>query len=510
MQEKEVIDELNFVPKLPPLPVADRRKHSTHVDDVEMDVDNHTAEMSSRAETSTVTASTEDMEVDKATKGPIGDARGSPEPSRSIRRHDDGHADEKMDGVETQQPAPEHAADRNADIEMTDAVATKDFASQPQPVGPERQAPAAAAATKQQSPAATPQQRDQLSGQERREPRPAVGPVSPPSGFGEEQPPDVPAAPSQPSTLIVSPERITSIEPMPSLGRSLEIEIGKIPAGDPADPSRTDPQRVDQQYGNHDAVASVVDGDTGKSRRGTAPEIGSGGIGLDGAEDLALGRQQTGVENSVSVSVGTQDDTSRDWDVEADQLEDGEVRGDETRPDEAIGEREHHSRSREPSSVERNHTTSDASVAQTPGGSEQAFRDHAPHASNPSPGAASTINRASPTTSASTSIAPTASSGTQALNAEQQASSKVAGRPSPSTSSAPSGDASQGPKPTTSKPDESQRAAQDSGREEGEISDDSSRKRKVSMEPGEVDEDEDGRDVKKARSVDGEAARRRD
>lgn len=63
---------------------------------------------------------------------------------------------------------------------------------------------------------------------------------------------------NRPSRTIAAPDnKVTSIEPMPSLGRSLEVEIGKIPAGQEAEPSDAGAGAEAEDAGAEEVLAQI-------------------------------------------------------------------------------------------------------------------------------------------------------------------------------------------------------------------------------------------------------------
>ncbi|KAJ9132401.1 hypothetical protein NKR19_g9312 [Coniochaeta hoffmannii] len=553
MQEKEVINELKFVPKVAPRVQSVKPQSAKH-EDAHMDVDK-VEEHPSKAGTHTAARSAEHMNMDVANEGPLDNARGSAARVAQPIRHDDERpAPDKMQGVEMQsgsEPAPNH----NPDTEMMDAVDATDFAGRPQAAGSE---PAPA----QQPPSAhSPQHRSQAATTSPPQAGPArlglsvpftqTPPFRPPSplrtsdqsspskGSGRADSSDLynPSNPSEaiplaspraaaamaePSTTIASPDRVTSIEPMPSLGRSLEIEIAKIPSGSEArspdeNHNKTESELASERFRDVEAMDRIADGKM-ETIGETAGWMGLRGRGRDGggeADGSEMENMMTGGGETGRTQAGGKSGLEKllsDREIERDQQARGREEGprmgeiprdeiprDEIHPHEDVGERREQEQQRRgdgktttttepPPPPTKTHDT-EQKQQHPDTGSYHSRRDEAAYASN-------LAQRAG-------HINPCPTTTTTAENPARRAE-KEAGKV-PNT--LPSVEASNG---------KEEQKSQDS-REEGEISDDSGRKRKASMEPGEVEEEEEheekggGRDVKRARSVEGEGAvRRRD
>ncbi|KAB5546868.1 hypothetical protein GE09DRAFT_1288618 [Coniochaeta sp. 2T2.1] len=286
LQVQKVVDNLEFLPPLPPAakpprPQAVQDDHADeHMDDYHPDDIRHMAE-------------THTHEID--TDG--GDDRPAERAPSKLRHSDDPTRADQMEGVETRhtpEPAsePVHNSNDDADTEMMDAVAVADFAAKHEdaegnpPTAPTEQ-PSAAKEEDQPAEAAElpPAQEPSPSNKSPEPPKSPVAdptipslasdpkptamkqpiPGSDPSDLAERPPISDPRAAEkafQPSTTIASPGRITSIEPMPSLGRSLEVEIAKIPAGSHVrsqlDDSENVPNEEDKVRGR-DADVDVMD-----------------------------------------------------------------------------------------------------------------------------------------------------------------------------------------------------------------------------------------------------------
>lgn len=535
MQEKQVIDELTLVPKLPP-PVESRKPQAGDTSDARMDIDKGD-DLPSKAEAS----SSDRMDMDGANERALDGAPASPTRAPSLRHDDERPAADKTSGVEPQ-PTREPAQDRTADTEMMDAVEATDFAGQPDPPksdpspapeqpaeshrGSDHQTPAQQPASSPPptvpSPAAKPEPAPNS-------PPPPVNPPTCPEPPPESSHPphsippassptvdpaeDVPlvsaraaAAVSQPRVIIIkSPDRITSIEPMPSLGRSLEIEIAKIPAG-----SGSSSEEVKQREDDDDAAAAAEEEAEAEAEANakTETELARERDRLEDMDRIADGRMERIAETAAGmglVSGGDVKDRELSEEQEGSLMTGGHTTGPESearraaeaeaagnneiRPDEAAmggggdrGSAGGAEPAQPPLAADHDKPPTpdqDPEVLQPPG-SHKTAQDDAAHAANLAQRAGEKIT---PTTITNTS------------NPAAQSAGKEAGKlPSTEPSS-------------TDEP--SQKSSSDS-KEEGEISDDSSgkkRKKADSVEPGEVEED--GREVKKARSVDAPDGERR-
>lgn len=460
LQEKQVIDELEFVREHPPA-VDPPKPQFTEASELHKDVnrrDNVPSNIRPHAETS----SSDHMDLDGVNEERFDAAPASPRRAPPLRHDDEGSAEDNMTDVEAQHPPEGPAHNRNppsTDTEMIDAVDPSEFADQPRaprrvPAPADHRAPENPPPAQQgpseptmPSPAARPEQAPSSATPNNAAGNP-VGPAAvyprhsnagPSTNPSEHIPLDSPhaaAAVSQPSRTITSPDRITSIEPMPSLGRSLEIEIAKIPAG-------------------AEAAYSSDTGMDGPSRGDDAREVASErSQALDNMDHIADGKME-----HIGETVGRMGRN-----CEREEEREGGEEGRRRQHDSLMtGDRD----TAQPGKVTREGETGgearkDAEAAKPSGSADPANHPSAQEDTAQAMRLAEHVERfkaATPGTESEAGKVP----GTDELNVEP-----------------------------------SQRSAD--SREEGEISDDSAKKRKSdSVEPGEVEE-EDRPERKKAKS----------
>lgn len=517
MQEKQVIDELEFVRELPPA-VGPRKPEVAGTSNARGHVDrggNHPSHTQPRAETSF----SDRMDLDGANERDLDAASAAPPGALSIRHNGERRADEKMSGTETQ-PAPEPAHDRHTtDTEMIDAVDATDFADQPGPpqpasaptdhrAAPEGNSPSSPRARSSKptvpspdsspgaansSPAAPPNNSAGASSSEHPSPRSSPHPRT--TNMTEHLPLDHPqaaAAASQPSaTTITSPDRITSIEPMPSLGRSLEIEIAKIPAGAEAAFSSS------SSGGNTPAAgAGPSSGGEGQQQEGQQEEgqeeeekevvARQRSRALENMDRIADGKKERIGETADKMGLTSQIEDKDGWDESA---EGKRRKKEEQEQQDILMTGGHETRQESGATHGGPDTASEIRPGRSWSGSSSASRKASVSEARRDSGGGETSAVA-----AEDSLL--VSHG--AAREELTTATKLAARP------AEGGEAGKAP-PDKEQPEAepaSQKSAAD-GREEGEISDDSGKKRKAdSAEPGEVKEveGEAGREGKKAKS----------
>lgn len=506
MQEKKVIDELKFVPKLRPA-VGPSKMQPADNSDAHMGIEKG-GDLPPKPEVHAAITPPDEMDMDGANEREIDCAPASPAGAPPIRHSDGQPVDHQMEGVETQL-APHPTADHNADTEMMDAVEVADFATQPEPAetkpapaagepAPEEPVPAEPArepAAKESAPeepapeesakepAAMEPASEAAANPEPAAPKEAASSTteskakaaseasdgklaSQPSKDttnGSDNPADtIPLADpgakeevKKPNTTIAASDKITSIEPMPSLGRTLEVEIAGIPADREVEPDEPEREPPGEEVLARIRNAEVKAMDKIADEKATAIHYGLIGLAASGDGGESKTGREEGVRRAMSAAVEAVAETAGARKVVDQAVADAEIE----RPATDAGG--------EPGDKTGNGETGD----------REAGADKAPSAEEATGGDKLDADKKAEYQQ------PTAS---QQPKIEATSSDKPAERTDKEgVAKAPSADVSQ--------------KSADS-MEEGEISDDSSRKRKASVEPGEVEED--SRQGKKARSVD--------
>ncbi|KAH8907404.1 hypothetical protein BR93DRAFT_958076 [Coniochaeta sp. PMI_546] len=487
MQEKKVIDELKFVPKLRPA-VEPSKTQPADNSDAHMGIEKG-GDLPPKPEVHAAITPPDEMDMDGANEREIDCAPASPAGAPLIRHSDGQPVDHQMEGVETQL-APHPTADHNADTEMMDAVEVADFATQPEPAEtkpapaaeepapeepvPEESArepaamePASEAAAKPEP--AAPKEAASSTTESKAKPASEASDgklASQPSKdttTDSDNPADtIPLADpgakeevKKPNTTIAASDKITSIEPMPSLGRTLEVEIAGIPADREVEPDEPEREPPGEEVLARIRNAEVKAMDKIADEKATAIHYGLIGLAASGDGGKSETGREEGVRRAMSAAVEAVAETAGAKKVVDQAVADAEIE----RPSTDAGG--------EPGDKTGNGETGD----------REAGADKAPSAKEATggdkPGADKKAEDQQPTASQQPKIEATSSD----KPAERTDKEGVAKAPSA---------------------DVSQKSAD--SMEEGEISDHSSRKRKASVEPGEVEED--SRQGKKARSVD--------
>lgn len=275
---------------------------------------------------------------------------------------------------------------------------------------------------------------------------------------------------NRPSRTIAAPDnKVTSIEPMPSLGRSLEVEIGKIPAGQEAEPSDAGAGAEVEDAGAEEVLAQIRNIDV-KAMDKIADEKA---VGLNHGSLLGARRDEAkkpkdpredgftqAVEDVAAARRAIDKETDAENDRRAAKEEEGEHAGESG--DGEAGEKQ---------------TGSDAAPA----------ADRKPGSEKPDVGEKADSDKPD-----------------SGKKTEDQQQSTVGQQPKDDNTPTTSDEPASGPvaRDVAAVPgiDVSQPSAA-SSMEEGEIADDAGKKRKApSAEPGEADGGDGQRETKKARS----------